>query len=211
MLQSLVNALNHPALTVWGNPMSWAEILGFATGLFCVWLVGRRHILNFPVGIANCALLFLLFFEARLFADAGLQVVFILLGFQGWWLWSRGAQEDGLALSRLDMTHWIGVLGVSVLLTGSLYLLLTLAKGSVPLADAVITSLSLLAQWLLNRRKLESWYFWIVVDLISIPLYAYKQLYLIAVLYGVFLGLCVMGLRAWRQEMASPALAEGAG
>lgn len=203
MLQSLVNSLNQPAMTVWGTPMSWAEVLGFATGLLCVWLVGRHHILNFPVGIANCALLFLLFFDARLFADAGLQVVFILLGFQGWWLWSRGVQEDGLALSRLNMTHWIGVLGVSVLLTGSLYLLLTWAKGSVPLADAVITSLSLSAQWLLNRRKLESWYFWIVVDLISIPLYAYKQLYLIALLYLVFLGLCVVGLRAWRREMSS--------
>ncbi len=210
MLESVVTALNQPALTVWAYPMSWAEVLGFATGLLCVWLVGRRHILNFPVGIANCALLFLLFFEARLFADAGLQLVFILLGFQGWWLWSRGIREDGLAVSRLDRDHWIGVLGASVMLTGCLYLLLTWAKGSVPLADALITSLSLSAQWLLNRRKLESWYFWVVVDLISIPLYAYKQLYLIAVLYGVFLGLCVMGLRAWRQEMASPAVAEGA-
>lgn len=206
MLQTIVNTLNQPALTVWSNPMSWAEVLGFATGLLCVWLVGRRHILNFPVGIANCALLFLLFFEARLFADAGLQVVFIVLGLQGWWLWSRGVREDGLAVSRLDSRGWTGVLGASVLLTGSLYLLLTWAKGSVPLADALITSLSLSAQWLLNRRKLESWYFWIIVDLISIPLYAYKQLCLIALLYGVFLVLCVLGLRAWRREMSSPAV-----
>lgn len=206
MLQTIVNTLNQPALTVWSNPMSWAEVLGFATGLLCVWLVGRRHILNFPVGIANCALLFLLFFEARLFADAGLQVVFILLGLQGWWLWSRGIREDGLAVSQLDSMGWTVVLGAGVFLTGSLYLLLTWAKGSVPLADALITSLSLSAQWLLNRRKLESWYFWIVVDLISIPLYAYKQLYLIALLYGVFLVLCVLGLRAWRREMSSPAV-----
>jgi hypothetical protein len=129
MLESVVTALNQPALTVWAYPMSWAEVLGFVTGLLCVWLVGRRHILNFPVGIANCALLFLLFFEARLFADAGLQLVFILLGFQGWWLWSRGVREDGLAVSRLDGDHWIGVLGASVLLTGCMYLLLTWGQG----------------------------------------------------------------------------------
>jgi nicotinamide mononucleotide transporter len=87
-------------------------------------------------------------------------------------------------------------------LTAGLFAALTLAKGSIPLLDALITALSLTAQWLLNQRKLESWIFWISVDLVSIPVYAYKQLYLIALLYGVFLGLAILGYRQWRQAVA---------
>ena len=76
-----------------------------------------------------------------------------------------------------------------------------MAKGSIPVFDALITALSLVAQWLLNRRKLENWIFWIGVDLISVPVYAFKELYLIAGLYAVFLLLCVRGYRSWKHDL----------
>lgn len=199
---AVAGALNLPAMHVWGAPLTWAEVLGFGTGLWCVWLVAQRRILNFPVGIANCLLLLFLFFQARLYADAGLQLVFIALGLRGWWLWSGSRSGDTLAISRLDARHLAGAVAGSLVVAGLLYVLLTWAKGSVPAVDALVTSLSLVAQGLLNRRKLEHWYFWIVVDLVSIPLYVYKELYLVALLYTVFLGLCLAGLRVWRREWA---------
>lgn len=206
-MASLLEYLNRAAFTLWGSPMSWAEVLGFVTGLACVWLAARRHILNFPVGIANCALLCLLFWQSRLFADAGLQLVFIALGLQGWWLWARAGAAGAVPVSRLAGGALAATVAAGLGGLLGLYGLLTWAKGSVPVADACITSFSLVAQWLLNRRKLETWYFWMVVDVVSIPLYAYKGLYLIALLYVVFLGLCVLGWRAWRAELRAQSTA----
>ncbi len=199
---AVAGVLNLPALHVWGAPLTWAEVLGFSTGLWCVWLVAQRRILNFPVGIANCLLLLFLFFHARLYADAGLQLMFIALGLRGWWLWSRGSPGETLVISRLGPRSLAGAVAAGLAFAALLYVLLTWAKGSVPAVDALVTSLSLVAQGLLNQRKLEHWYFWIVVDLVSIPLYAYKELYLVALLYTVFLGVCLLGLRAWRREWA---------
>lgn len=210
-MEMLAHWLNQEAFSALGNPLSKAEVLGFATGLACVWLTVRRHILNFPVGIANCLLLLFLFWQARLFADATLQVLFIVLGLQGWWWWAQG-RKDGLPVSGLARADWPPLLALTVAMTLALYGVLAWAKGSVPLLDALITTLSLVAQWLLNRRKRETWYFWITVDLVSIPLYAYKGLFLIALLYAVFLGLCVAGLRAWQREAkAGPATSAVAG
>lgn len=204
MLESFIAWLNSPVGYVLGAPLSWAELLGFVTGLWCVALVATRNVLNFPIGIANCALLLLLFAEARLFADAGLQLVFIALGVQGWWLWlrNRGSRHEAVAVTSAGRAELYRVLALCLILAAALYLLLTWARGSVPVLDALIAALSLAAQWLLNRRKLEHWYFWITVDLISIPVYVYKDLYLVALLYAVYLGLCIGGLRTWRRALA---------
>lgn len=199
MLESLVAALNAPLFVIAGNSLSLAEVLGFATGLACVWLTAIRNIWNFPLGIANCLLLMFLFLEARLFADTALQIVFITLGFIGWRQWLLGRRGEEYPISALTVSELLLFCAIVVIGTGLLYALLTLLKGSVPVFDAFITVASLVAQWLLNKRKLESWYFWIAVDVISVPVYAYKGLWLIALLYVIFLGICVAGLREWNR------------
>lgn len=193
--------LNTPALSFLGNPLSNAEVFGFATGLLCVWLTVRKSIWNFPIGILNCALLFFLFWEGRLFADASLQILFIALGLHGWWQWIHGRTNHVITVSSLSTKGLLTASIGTVALTGTLFMILTMAKGSIPVFDGLITALSLVAQYLLNQRKLESWFFWIAVDVISIPVYAYKGLYLIAILYGIFLVLCVLGYREWHRSM----------
>jgi nicotinamide mononucleotide transporter len=198
----LIDALNSTAVTLLGTPLSYAECFGFATGLVCVWLTAQRNIWNFPVGIANCALLLLLFFQARLFADAGLQILFIALGLRGWWQWaSGGTRATPKPITSATPRELLLYLAASALLTGLLFWLLTLAKGSLPIFDALITALSVVAQWLLNRKTLQNWLWWIAVDVISIPVYIHKELYLIALLYAIFLGLCLIGLASWRAEL----------
>ena len=206
MLSSLFAWLDTPALLLWSTPLSVAECLGFLTGLACVWLAARNHIGNFPLGIANSLLLMLLFARTRLFADAALQVFFVVLNLRGWWQWARHGACPVLAITRADPSHLRLALFYSALGIPVLTLLLTLARGSVPLFDAAITALSLVAQWLMNRRWLQSWWWWMLVDLISIPVYVYKGLYLIALLYVVFLGLCVSGYRTWRGALPAPVL-----
>ncbi|MBM0237434.1 nicotinamide mononucleotide transporter [Micromonospora sp. ATA32] len=199
--------LTGTAFSVAGTATTWAELLGFATGVLNVWLVARQRIANWPVGIANVLLLMLLFWTAGLYADAGLQVVYVALGLYGWWHWLFGGERRSrLTVGRTGREEWLGLALVGAALTGGLWLLLDRATDStVPLADAVTTALSLLATYGQTRKLVESWWLWIVADLIYIPLYVYKGLHLTAALYLVFLGLCVLGLRAWRADLRQEA------
>ncbi|WP_194815857.1 nicotinamide riboside transporter PnuC [Nocardia sp. XZ_19_385] len=192
-----------------GWATSWTEILGFATGALCVWLVGRQHIANWPIGIANNIFFIVLFAQAGLYADAGLQVVFIALAGYGWWCWMHGGgpgSAEVLPVRRTTTTEWavLGVAGVTGVCALTV-LLSSATDSSVPFWDALTTGLSLMATYGQCRKRLESWYLWIAADLVYIPLYIHKNLYLTALLYTGFLALCVAGLLRWRRSMSSPA------
>jgi nicotinamide mononucleotide transporter len=197
----MIDWLNSTAVTAFGVGTTWAEVLGFATGLVNVWLVVRQHIANWPLGILNVLLLMLVFWTAGLYADSALQIVYVILGFYGWWSWLYGgANRTKLAVRRTTRTEWLWLAAAGVALTGGLYLFLEHLTGStVPLADAATTALSLLATYGQSRKLVESWWLWIAADLIYIPLYGYKDLWLTSILYVAFLILCVFGLRAWQQ------------
>ncbi|MEO8561712.1 MAG: nicotinamide riboside transporter PnuC [bacterium] len=191
--------LTRPVYVLGGMPMSWGDLSGFATGIACVWLAARANIWNFHFGILNSAILGLVFVQQRLFADASLQVVFIVLNARGLQSWRAGQQVSEAAPVFRSTRREFAQMTLTVAgLVPVLWWLLGLMKGSAPLIDALVTSLSIVAQWLLNRRVLENWIWWIVVDLISIPLYVSRRLPLIAALYVVFLLLCVQGYVRWR-------------
>ncbi|MGW3917303.1 nicotinamide riboside transporter PnuC [Streptomyces sp. NPDC005070] len=185
--------------------LGWTEALGFATGAVCVWLVARQHIANWPVGIANNVFFIVLFLQAGLYADAGLQVVFIALAAYGWWAWARGdgpATAGALPVRRTTRVEWAWLTVAAVLGTTALTVLLDRATDStVPFWDALTTALSLAATYGQCRKLLESWWLWIAADLVYIPLYAYKGLYLTSLLYIGFLALCVAGLLGWRRTL----------
>lgn len=204
-LNDWVAPLNHVLFELGDDAVSWAELLGFITGGLCVWLTMRASVLNFPVGIANSALFLVLFTSARLWADAGLQVVFIGLGAIGWWQWLRGATTSE-PVRRSGSGLLAGCSALVIVATVGLTLILRAADDVSPFWDALTTALSLAAQWLLNTRRIATWYFWIAADLVYIPLYASKDLYLTAVVYVLFLGLCLNGLRLWRASAAPPAV-----
>ncbi|WP_135452768.1 nicotinamide riboside transporter PnuC [Mycobacterium sp. DL99] len=201
-LARMVEPLNSALFTIGNDAVSWAEFLGFVTGGLCVALTVRRNIFNFPVGIANNAFFLVLFTSASLWAASGLQVLYIALGFAGWWQWLKGRADAGTTVvrrcGRVELA-WCAVF--LVLGTWVLYVILTAAHDAAPFLDAVTTCLSLVAQWLLNTRRIETWYFWIAADCIFIPLYLSQGLILTAAVYLLFLGLCVAGLRAWAREL----------
>ncbi len=201
LLAPIVQPLNTVLFTMGSDAVTWAEFLGFVTGGLCVALTVRRSILNFPIGIANSAFFLLLFASASLWAAAGLQILYIALGFAGWWQWLRGRAETGTTVvrhsSRVELT-WCAVF--LVLGTWALYAILTASHDASPFLDAITTCLSLVAQWLLNTRRIENWYFWIAADCIYIPLNLSQGLVLTAAVYGLFLIMCVTGLRAWTRE-----------
>ena len=182
---------------------SWPEIWGVVTGAWCVWLTARQSLWNFPIGIVNNIFFGILFFQSRLYGDTSLQVVYLVLGVFGWALWIGGKRGEAALpvtrASRFDVIACALFLLISVPL---MMRFLHLAGGAVPLWDALTTALSLAAQYLLSRKRLENWWIWILADLIYVPLYIHRGLYLTSALYGLFLILCLIGLRDWRKSMA---------
>jgi nicotinamide mononucleotide transporter len=177
---------------------TWLEAASFVTGAVCVWLTVKENVWNFPIGLVNVATFCVVFYRSRLFADAGLQVVYFVLGMIGWYLWVYGGErKTELKITLASVAErWI-TMACAAAMTIVLWRVLRLA-GSAPFWDALTSSISLAAQWLLNKKRLENWIGWIVVDVIYVPLYLYKGLYLTAILYGVFLVMAVMGYFQWR-------------
>jgi len=183
---------------------SMLEAVSFVAGAVCVWLVVKENIWNFPIGIVNTAGYAVVFFEARLYGDASLNVLYCALGILGWYLWLFGGDKNApLRVVRAGRLELALVALLVVLGTGILWRTVRLAGGASPLGDAVTTSLSLGAQWLLNRKRVENWVLWIVADAIYVPLYIYRGLNLTALLYAVFFVMAVMGLKAWTRAYES--------
>lgn len=183
-------------------PVGLTETLGFVTGAACVYLVVQQNIWNFPLGIANNIFFLILFTQARLYGDAGLQIVYLALGMHGWYQWRYGGQNrTALCVSRASLALLAGTSGFVLFGTVGLTAGLRAAGGAAPLPDALTTTLSLGAQYLLNRKAIENWYLWIVADVIYIWLYIARGLHLTAVLYFVFLCLCLVGLLTWRRNI----------
>ncbi len=189
-------------------PLSMTEALGFATGGTCVWLCVREHIWNWPLGLANNVVFFALFWHSRLYADMGLQAVYFALGVYGWWNWLYGGQQHGtLRVARTSVGEGLALAALTPLATWGLWLVLVAMHDAAPFLDSLTTVLSLVAQYLLCRKRLENWAVWIVVDAIYVPLYLSRHLHLTALLYAVFLVMCIYGLRAWLPAKRSLAAA----
>lgn len=181
--------------------MSPLEVFGVLAGAICVLLAAKQNILTWPIGIVNNVLFFMMFWHSKLYADACLQIFYIAISIYGWWRWSHS--EDGAGTQKVRSTSKIAacVLGVvSVLGWAAIYQVLHhFTDSNVPAGDAVVTVLSLAAQYMAGRKMIENWIVWIVVDVISIALYIYKHLYLTSLLSAAFIVMCVMGYHAWRQ------------
>ncbi len=199
----LLEVLQTTAWAPFGVPISWGELLGDVTGALCVFLLARQNLWTWPLGLANNALFFALFWEAKLYADATLQIAFFALGVLGWWRWVHpGRARPELPVRRTRPREWAGLAAATAGATAAVAWLLTARTDSpVPLADAAVMTLSLAATYGQTQKLLESWWVWIAVDLLSVPLYVSRGLYPTAVLYAVFLCLCISGLLAWRSRL----------
>jgi nicotinamide mononucleotide transporter len=152
----------------------------------------------------NVSLYFVVFFEAKLYADMGLQVVYFALSLYGWYEWLYGGENR----TELHVSRTTRALGVRLVLVGvaSAALLGTMlarfTDASLPYLDSATTSTSLVAQWMMTRKILENWAIWAIVDVVYVGMFIYKRLYLTAGLYTVFFVLAVMGFIQWKRSLA---------
>ncbi len=181
--------------------MSSLEIIAVLLGLANIGLLVRRSIWNYPLGLAMVTLYAWIFYDARLYSDALLQIFFFVVQLYGWWNWSRAAGEADdhrIPVLRLAKPHQLGLLAGTILVSvGWGTMMARLTDAHYPYWDGTIAMTSVVAQILLARRYLENWVLWIIIDILAIGLYWTKGLQLTAGLYCVFLILSALGLYQW--------------
>lgn len=188
------------AFTLWGSPVTWAEIVAFVLALWMVACNFRVHPLAWPLAIASSLLYALLFADSRLYGEASLQLFFVAVALWGWWQWLRGTGSDGapLVVHRLRPRQRLAVAAVTLALWPLLALWLDRATDSdVPWLDALPTVGSVAGQLLLGRKLVENWPVWVAVNAVSVGLFAVKGLWLTVILYALFAVLAGFGWRAW--------------
>lgn len=203
LLQSL-QPLFAPAFQAFGSPISWTELLAFSLAIWMVVCNMRVHVLAWPLALTSSLLYFLLFWSGKLYGEAALQLVFAALAIWGWWQWLRGRDQQGQALKVRVMSARARWLALSAVLLAWPLLGLWLDRqtdSSVPYWDAFPTVASLLGQYLLGRKYQENWGVWLLVNAVSVSLFAYKGYWLTVLLYAVFIPMSVAGWRAWQRQL----------
>jgi nicotinamide mononucleotide transporter len=179
---------------------NWLETAGFVTTLVGIWLTTRRLLICWPVVLAADVLYLVVFYRARLFSDALLQVFFVAFTLYGWWHWWRGVREEGeVRVVPLSVTGWIAGLAAGAVGAVLLGWLMVRVGAALPHLDAALTSYSLVASWWQARKHIANWWLWIVIDGVYVGEYAYKNLWLTAVLSVGLVALAMLGLRDWRR------------
>jgi nicotinamide mononucleotide transporter len=178
------------------------EVVGFITGLVSVWLAVKNSPWNWPIGNIECAAYLILFLNVKLYANAFLQAVFIVIGFWGWYQWLRGGKNaTPRPLSKLSTSGWVGFVISTIVCTLVVTQFVTAINGAAPFWDTLTTALSLVATYIMGRRHLGNWLVWMGTDVIYIALFYSQGLYLTTFLYFLFLLMCIRGYWEWQREI----------
>jgi nicotinamide mononucleotide transporter len=212
---------------------NYIEIFGAVTGIIYVFLEIRQNIWLWPVGIVTSAVYIWIFFTSKIYADMSLQGYYLIISCLGWYWWARGeghgaeskerrAQEAGhkeerekgrngageknqLLVTRLKFKTGVVLLIVFIFLYLIMWFVLTrLTDSPVPVRDSFITSLSIIATWMLARKIYEHWFLWIVVNFVSAILFLTRGLYPTVILYAVYGIMSFAGLSAWKKTIPHP-------
>lgn len=184
--------------------MSLPEVIGVLTGILGVWLAAKPSVWTWPVSLVSVAMYVLVFLDARLYADMGLNVFYFFTSMYGWYMWLYGGRNHSERKVNHVSLREFGVLAaLGLVFTLSLgYFLENYTDADLSYTDSATTAVSLMGYWMMAKKQLENWLVWFAVDLVYIGVYAYKELYLTSFLYAVFLVLCVQGYRNWKRELA---------
>lgn len=179
---------------------NYIEILGALIGLLYLYFEIKEDVLLWPTGIATALFYIYIFYDAKFYADMGLQFYYIFVSIYGWYYWMRGKSkyEKVLHISKVNrmQVFWLAIFTMAIFYPLG-FLLDNFTDSAVPYWDALTTAMSISATWMLARKILEQWLVWIVVDAISVILYIEKELYPTAMLFIFYTGLAVIGYLQW--------------
>jgi len=180
------------------------EIIATITGIASVALQAKEKIIAWPFAIVSVSILAYIFFFEKLYSDLGLHIIYIILNIYGWIVWSQNRESETVAPTRILTFQQMLIAGVVTLIGcgGIGYLMSSYTDADLAYFDAFTTSGSLVAQYLLAKKYLQNWWLWIIVDLVAIPLYLYKGLWIIAGLFAVYLMICIWGYISWSRKLS---------
>ncbi len=191
--------------------MNWIEIVAVVFGILSVWYARKENILVFPFGILNVSIYIYICFVSRLYANAGINIVYLASNIFGWYMWSRSVDgEEMLKITKnssiQNMISWISVVIIYIIV---FFILRWVNRADadymnsyLPWIDSFNTAFFLVATILMALKKLENWIFWIVGDVVSIPIFASQGLYFTSFQYTVFLVLAILGYKEWKNKVA---------
>jgi nicotinamide mononucleotide transporter len=189
------------ALQDWWQHQTWLEIIGVISGLLCVYLAAVNNIWNWPMAIISVGIYLFIFFNARLYADMGLQFYFMVMNIYGWYYWSKKpATEEKTPVALITRKEIILSVIAIIIFTFILGSVLKYTPASYPYIDSFCTACSLVAQVFLARKVLENWLIWIFVDIINVGVYIFKHLDLTAAMYAIYVGIALLGYIDWKKD-----------
>jgi nicotinamide mononucleotide transporter len=194
----------------WFLNLNLLEVFGVITGTLCVYLAAKNNILNWPTAIVSVVIYIFIFYDARLYADMGLQVYFLGMNIYGWYYWSRRTTEHKVPIASITkkqlLLSFAGVVFFTLILGTLLY---RSTDASFPYIDSFCTACSLIAQVFLARKVLQNWLIWILVDAVYVGVYISKDLYLTAGMYALYIYIAALGFIEWRRELQKQAIIHG--
>ena len=190
----------------------YIEILGTIVGIIYLWLEYKANIYLWLVSIIMPAIYLYVFYVAGLYADFAINIYYLLIAIYGWMAWKYGFKlfsakrekngDEKLLISHVPKKLWIRLIPIYLLLQLSItWMLMTYTNSDVPWLDSFTTSVSIIAMWLLARKYVEQWFVWIVVDVVCVGLYLYKDLYYTSALYAIYAIIAVFGYIKWKKIM----------
>jgi nicotinamide mononucleotide transporter len=204
-------SVNNILITIFNYPLSYIEFFGTILYLISVWLISKRKILTWPIGIVSVLLYMILFYQIRLYSDTIEQGYYLIASIYGWWVWNKSPKDKGQITDVKYSTFRTSILWVAVTLMIAILFGFFMSRinvllpaifpeaASFPFIDALTTIMSFSAMWLMAQKKTESWIYWIIVDVIGIGLYFVKDVKFISLLYVILLLMAINGLRTWNK------------
>jgi len=190
---------------------NYVELIGAVTGLIYLYYSVKQNIWLWPVGIVTSTFYIIVFFDSQLYADMSLNIYYLLISIYGWYHWlirRDNAHHDSIKISTLSLKDWIAYLvSVSFLSIIFAWILIHIPQkigfkpSSVPYWDAFLTAGSIIATWMLARKVLEQWLWWIVIDAISVGIFFYKGLYFTVVLFVINTIVAIIGYLKWKKDL----------
>ena len=188
---------------------NYIEVLGALTGLIYLYFSIKRIIWLWPLGIITSLLYIYVFYEAKFYADMSLQVYYFFISIYGWYHWLFGKEKnvkkdkgEQIPIATIGIRYWLILISITIILTVITgYILQRYTDSPLPYWDAFTTSGSVVATWMLARKMLENWLFWIVLDLVSMGMYIYKGLVPTVILFLVYSSMAIIGYFQWKKDM----------
>lgn len=183
---------------------SWIEALAVILSIAYVILAAFENNWCWPAAALSVLLYIYICFSAKLYSETALQVFYLVMAFYGWWQWRKnGTQETQLKISKLDnRTHLLYIISALLLTYLFYYIMKNYTNAALPLPDAFVTAFSLMATFMVAKKNLENWIWWIVIDGLAIYIYFNRHLHLTAVLYFIYVIIAVGGFIKWKKEFS---------